>query len=145
MNKNVHDVTAQFIVEFTRGLYKTLAEKYGGDCTLNELRVMNQIIRCRLRGRTCSVTALHKVTGIPIPTVSRSVANLQSGGWLSSEQDPDDGRRRIVTLGARSLELASDSIDEMAQWFNDYREHGLPADTSGGCGCVKTQDHEYRW
>ncbi len=126
MNKKVHDVTAQVIVEFTRGLYKALAEKYGGDCTLNELRVMNQIIRCCLQGRSCSVTALHKVTGISKPTVSRSVAHLQSEGWLSDQPDPDDGRRRIISLGSRSLELASSDIDEMAQWFNDYREHGLP-------------------
>jgi len=125
MNKNVHDITAQVIVEFARGLYKTLAEKYGGDCTLNELRVMNQIIRCRLQGRTCTVTALHKVTGIPIPTVSRSVANLQSDGLLSEQQDPDDGRRRIVTLNPRALEMVSNNIEEMTEWFNDYREHGL--------------------
>ncbi len=100
MNKKVHDVTAQFIVEFTRGLYRLLAEKHGGECTLNELRVMNQIICCCLQGQTCCVTDLHKVTGIPIPTVSRSVANLQSNGWLSAQQDPDDGRKRIISLAA---------------------------------------------
>jgi len=87
MNEKVHDVTAQAVVEFTRNLFKTLAESYRGDCTLNGLRVMNQIIRCHLDGRTCSVTALHKVTGIPIPTVSRSVANFQRDGWLSDRPD----------------------------------------------------------
>ena len=125
MNKNVHDVTARVIVEFTRGLYKLLAEKHGGDCTLNELRVMNQIICCCLQGRTCCVTDLHKVTGIPIPTVSRSVAHLQSNGWLSEKQDPDDGRKRIITLNPCALEMVSSNIEEMAEWFNDYREHGL--------------------
>ena len=125
MNKNAHDVTVQVIVEFTRGLYKLLAEKHGGDCTLNELRVMNQIICCCLQGQTCCVTDLHKVTGIPIPTVSRSVAHLQSNGWLSEQQDPDDGRKRIVTLNPRALEMVSSNIEEMAEWFNDYREHGL--------------------
>ncbi len=120
-----HDVTAPAIVEFTRNLFKTLAEKYGGDCTLNELRVMNQIIRCSLDGRTCSVTALHKVTGIPIPTVSRSVANLQSNGWLSAQQDPNDGRKRIISLGPRSLQQTRSDITEAIQWINDFREHGL--------------------
>jgi len=49
------------MVEFTRVLFKALAEKYGGEGTLNELRVMNQIIRCRLQGRSCGVTAFHNV------------------------------------------------------------------------------------
>ncbi len=125
MNKNVHDVTPQAVVEFSRNLLRQLAEKYGGDRTLNELRVMNQIIRCSFKGLTCSVTDLHKVTGIPMPTVSRSVAHLQSNGLLSEQQDPDDGRRRIVTLSPCDLEMVSSNIEEMAEWFNDYREHGL--------------------
>ena len=126
MSNKPHDVTAQVLVEFTRILYRQLAEKYGGDRTLNELRVLNQIIICSLKGRTSNVTALHKVTGIPMPTVSRSVAHLQSEGWLSERQDPDDGRKRLICLGPRSLEITSNDIDERAQWFNDYRDHGLP-------------------
>ena len=86
MRNKPHNVTAQAVIEFTKNLYNTLAGKYRGDCTLNELRVMNQIIRCHFEGRTCSVTALQKVTGIPIPTVSRAVANLRSGGWLSERR-----------------------------------------------------------
>ncbi len=120
-----HDVTAKAVVEFTRNLCRTAAEKYGGESTLNELRVMNQIIRCHLEGMTCSVTALHKVTGIPIPTVSRSVAHLQSNGWLSDRRDPTDGRKRIISLGPRSREQACTDITEAIQWINDFREHGL--------------------
>ena len=127
MSKRPHDVTAQAVLEFSRNLLNDLAENYGGETTLNELRVMNQILRCSLYGRTCSVTALHKVTGIPIPTVSRSVANLQSNGWLSAQQDPDDGRKRIISLGPRSLEQTWDDINGRVQWLNDFREHGLPS------------------
>ncbi len=94
-------------------------------CTLNEVRVMNQIILCSLHGRTCSVTDLHKVTGIPMPTVSRAVANLHLGGWLSEQQDPNDGRRLIITLGPRSLQDTSDGINRAIRWINDFREHGL--------------------
>ena len=126
MNKP-HDVTAQAVIEFMRNLFKKLAEKYGGDCTLNELRVMNQIICCHIGGRDCSVTALHKVTGIPIPTVSRTVAHLQSDGWLSESRDPTDGRKRIISLGPRSLEQTCTGITEAIQWINDFREHGVPA------------------
>lgn len=126
MKEYAHDVTARAVVEFTRILYRDLAAKYGGDSTLNELRVMNQIILCSLEGRTCSVTALHKITGISMPTVSRSVAHLQGEGWLTERRHPDDGRKRIICLGPRSLEVTTSEIDELANWLNDCLKHGLP-------------------
>lgn len=104
-----------------------LAARYGGDSTLNELRVMNQIILCRLKGRTCSVTALHKVTGIPIPTVSRAVANLQRDGWLSERRDPSDGRKRIISVGPSFLEASCDEFDAAIRGIGDLRKRGLSA------------------
>jgi DNA-binding MarR family transcriptional regulator len=126
MIKKRDDVMAQAVIEFARNGLTILAEKYGGDCTLNEVRVMIQIIRCQLEGRTCSVTALHKVTGIPIPTVSRGVANLQRDGWLSEQQDPTDGRKRLISFGPRSIETTPGDIERSIQWINDFRKHGLP-------------------
>ncbi len=127
MSNKPYDVTIPAVVEFTRNLFRTLAERYGSAATLNELRVMNQIILCRLDGRSCSVTALHKVTGIPKPTVSRVVANLQDDGYLSDRRDPDDGRKRIISIGPGFLELVHDDIDGATRWINDFREHGRPA------------------
>ena len=117
---------AQAVIEFARNGLKILSEKYGGDCTLNEARVMVQIIHCHLDGRTCSVTGLHKATGIPIPTVSRAVANLQREGWLSERQDPSDGRKRIISFGPRSEESTPDDIGRSVQWIKDFRKNGLP-------------------
>ncbi len=125
MSNEPHDVTSQAVVGFTRSLYLLLAEKFGGDTTLNELRVLNQIILCHIKGRCCSVTALHKVTGIPIPTVSRAVAHLHHGGYLSEQPDPHDGRKRIISIDSRAFEQASGEIDDMIQWINDFREYGL--------------------
>ncbi len=122
---NPQEETAQAVVEFGRNLLRELSGKYGGDCTLNEVRVMCQIIGCSLKGRTCSVTALHKVTGIPIPTVSRAVANLQSDGWLSTQPHPDDGRKRVISLGPRSLAGMWEDIDGRAQWTTDFREYDV--------------------
>ncbi len=122
-----HDVTAPVVVEFMRNMFRMLAERYGGATTLNELRVMNQVILCHLDGQSCGVTALHKVTGIPIPTVSRAVANLQGDGYLSDRRHPDDGRKRIISLGPSFLELVHDDIDGAILWINDFREHGRPA------------------
>ena len=39
-----HDVTAQAVVEFTRNVFKTVAEKYGGGCTLNEVSVRKTVL-----------------------------------------------------------------------------------------------------
>ena len=125
MPNKPHDVTVPAVVEFTQNLLRTLAEKHGGDRTLNELRVMNQIIRCNLDGRTCSVTALHKMTGIPIPTVSRAVGNLRQYGWLSQRQDPTDGRKHIISLAPRSLKKTRKDLDRATRWINDIRDHDL--------------------
>jgi len=125
MSNKTHDVTPQAVVEFTRNGLKILSEKYGGDCTLNEARVMIQIIHCHLKGRPCSVTGLHKATGIPVPTVSRSVANLQSDGWLSEQRDPTDGRKRLISFGPRSLENTPDDIERSIRWIKNFFEHGL--------------------
>jgi DNA-binding MarR family transcriptional regulator len=121
-----HEMSAQAIAQFNRRVFRRLAEKYGGECTLNEVRVMNQIICCHLEGRTCSVTALHEETGIPIPTVSRCVAKLHAEGWLSERQDPADGRKRIISLGLRSLNETLDDIRGSMRWWGDFRSHGVP-------------------
>jgi len=117
---------AQAGIVFARNGLQILSEKYGGDCTLNEVRVMVQIIHCHLDGRRCSVTGLHKATGIPMPTVSRAVTNLQREGWLTERQDPTDGRKRIISFGPRSEESTPDDIKRSIQWIKDFRKNGLP-------------------
>jgi DNA-binding MarR family transcriptional regulator len=72
------------------------------------------------------VTSLHKLTGIPIPTVSRSIAKLHADGWLSEKPDPDDGRKRIISLGPRSLNETLDGVSRSVRWLNNLRNHGLP-------------------
>lgn len=126
MKDSTDDLIAQAVVEFARNGLRIFSDKYGGDCTLNEARVMIQIIHCHLDGRTCSVTGLHRATGIPIPTVSRAVANLQGDGWLTESRDPDDGRKRIISFGPRSLEKTPNDIQKSVQWVKDFRKHGLP-------------------
>jgi len=121
MSKKPHALTDLAVMEFSRKLFRSVAETYGGDTTLNELRVMNQIVVCHLKGRTCHVTALHKVTGISIPTVSRSVAHLQRGGWLSEQEDPNDGRKRLISLGPRALDRIYDDIRGDIEWLKEFR------------------------
>lgn len=125
MSKTQDELMAKAVVEFAQNGLKIISDKYGGDCTINEVRVMIQMIHCHLRGRTCSVTGLHKATGIPIPTVSRSVANLQREGWLSDCRDPDDGRKRIISFGPRSMESTPEDLQESVQWVKDFRKRGV--------------------
>ena len=126
MSNTPHEVTAPVVVEFAKILFRMMGEKYGGACTLNELRVMNQVVLCHIKGRTCSVTAFHKATGIPKSTVSRTVCNLQREGWLSDRRDITDGRKRIISPGQRSLDQTPEDINKSIQWINDFRNHGLP-------------------
>ena len=125
MSKTQDELMAQAVVEFAQNGLRIISDKYGGDCTINEVRVMVQMIHCHLRGRTCSVTGLHNATGIPIPTVSRSVANLQREGWLSDCRDPDDGRKRIISFGPRSMESTPEDLQESVQWVKDFRKRGV--------------------
>ncbi len=125
MVDSIHDVTPQAVIQFTRDLFISLVGNFGSDCTLNELRVINQITRCSLEGRTCSVTALHKITGIPLSSVSRAVTKFQNKRWLSETRDPADGRKRIISLEPRSLEKTRDDIDRSIGWINNFRENGL--------------------
>ncbi len=126
MSNNPHEVTAHVVVEFAKNLFRMLGEKYGGATTLNELRVINQVILCHIKGRSCSVTGLHKETGIPISTVSRTVCNLQGEGWISDRRDRTDGRKRIISPGHRSLDQTPEDIRKSVQWMNDFFELGLP-------------------
>jgi DNA-binding MarR family transcriptional regulator len=126
MSNNPHEITGQAVLKFSRMLFRSVAEKYGGATTLNELRIMNQIVVSHFTGQICYVTTLHGVTGIPIPTVSRSVAHLRSQGWLSEQPDPDDGRKRLISLGPRSLDRIYNDIDGDVEWFKEFLECDLP-------------------
>lgn len=119
-----YDLTALPAVSFMRLALTQMAKKYGGECTLNEVRILNEVIFSKLSGRSCSVSALHQSTGIPTSTVSRIVTNFESDGWLSERRDPTDGRKRIVSLGHRSFERTFDDINESTQGFKDLLEFG---------------------
>ena len=78
------------------------AEKYHGDTTLNEMRVMNKMVYFEFRGRTSTVTQLSSALGIPKSTVSRSVKSLRDSGWITEIPDPSDRRIRTLLLSDAS-------------------------------------------
>ena len=129
------EFTREDVVEFIRKALKNLAEVRAGETTVNELRVVNQLIICHLHGGNCTVTSLHQRTEIPMPTVSRIVAQLQGRGWLYDEQDPDDGRRRIIRLKPGALHTMTIDFEGLAEWLNEKAESkSASAGEASGCG-----------
>ena len=129
------EFTREDVVEFIRKALKNLAEVRAGETTVNELRVVNQLIICHLHGGNCTVTSLHQQTNIPMPTVSRIIAELQCKGWLYAEQDPEDGRRHIIKLKPGALETMTIDFDALAEWLNTVGESGVPKPECLSC-CI---------
>ena len=127
------------VVELIRMALNSLVEVRAGETTVNELRIVNQLVICHLHGRNCTVTSLHKQTKIPMPTVSRIVAQLQCKGWVRDVQDPDDGRRRIITLKPGALETMTIDLDGLAEWLNAFVKNE-PATAGEHCDCAGAPD-----
>jgi DNA-binding MarR family transcriptional regulator len=87
------------MAEWIAVLFDHIIEKYGGETTLNEFRVMNQITLCYLRGISpCSFSCLAANTPVKRSTISRVVTRLVERGYLREETDQWDRRRRQIYL-----------------------------------------------
>ena len=113
------NITEKTIAEFSRRLLERVAKKYGGDCTVNELRVMNAAYCFSYNENQCTPTLLAQATGIPKSTVSRSLASLIEKGWLTDEQDPEDRRRRIIRLSERCLQSQPTDFGDSVGWLQE--------------------------
>ena len=127
------EFTREAVVFFIRQLLEELVRVRAGETTVNELRVVNQMIICHLHGGSCTVTGLHRQTNIPMPTVSRIVTQLQFKGWVCDEQDPDDGRKRIIRLKPEAFDTMTIDFEAMAEWLNSFgkRREPVVSETSG--------------
>ncbi len=98
-------------------LLERMANKFGGDCTLNELRVMNAVSVHSFSDGACSPTMLSRDTGIPKSTVSRSLASLVSKGWLIEQKDTKDRRRRIIELSDTAKQQRTEDLQAIFDWI----------------------------
>ena len=72
---------------------------------------------------------LAEAVGLDVSTVSRQMGPLVSGGLITKEPDPHDGRASFLSLSARGaavLEAVSDArrqalADALAEWSDDER------------------------
>ena len=103
--------TSLAIVEYGAELTRLFSEKYGGQMTINQLRVIHSVLSCLYRNGPdypCTVKWLHQETSIPLATISRAVAGLVDTGWVADEPNPEDGRSRIIKLGPKSDRTPAD-------------------------------------
>ncbi len=85
------------MAEWVAVLFDLIIQKYGGETTLNEFRVMNQITICHLRGSSpCSFSCLVSRTPVMRSTISYIVSRLVKRGYIREEIDPWDHRRRLI-------------------------------------------------
>jgi DNA-binding MarR family transcriptional regulator len=134
MSTDRREFTREVVAEFIRQILNNLSQVRAGETTVNELRIINQLVNCFMHGHHCTVTSLHRRTRIPLPTVSRIVAQLHGKGWIFDEQDPYDGRKRIIRLRPEAMETMALDFTALADWLNEYSERGLPDEQEiSGC------------
>lgn len=95
MTSAVSNYNAQYL--------RILSNEYGGDSTINEVRVINSIVRAYFCGRDVGVSDIADESGISKSTVSRAVSKLERQGLVYSEVSCDDGRRRYVRLSRKLI------------------------------------------
>lgn len=69
-----------------------------GTTTLNELRIIAEIVTKTALGEEISVTSLSKTLGMPLSTISTHVTDMISKGWIGEEINPEDRRKRFLTM-----------------------------------------------
>ncbi len=91
--------TAQEIQAFIGLFLGTLAKHFGGETTLNHLRIGSYIGLMSLYvGDATSNKDIAETLGISRPTVSRVVHELIEQKWVRERPHPEDGRRRLIEI-----------------------------------------------
>lgn len=114
-------ITPLAVLEYGAELTRLFSEKYGGQTTVNQLRVLHSVLICTYRNGPacpCTVKWIHEDTGIPLSTISRALTYLVETGWIADEPNPQDGRSRIVKLGPKSDRTPAD-LKFLGKWMLD--------------------------
>ena len=96
-----------------------------GIASVKELRVMHMVFRSWRRDASCTVTEIAKETGISKTTVSRAVTTLMTNGLLREEQDPEDGRKRMLRPTAHGKKTLADVNAWLGVWAERLRQLAL--------------------
>jgi len=91
--------TAHEIHAFIGLFLATLAKHFGGETTLNHLRIGSYIgLKSLYVGDATSNKDIAEALGISRPTVSRIVHEFIEQKWVRERPHPEDGRRRIIEI-----------------------------------------------
>jgi DNA-binding MarR family transcriptional regulator len=89
----------RLVMEFTADVLSLLSRHFGGDTTLNHLRIGNYIgIQTLFYGRPTTNKEIANATGISPSTVSRTVTEFIAHGYVREQSHEDDGRIHLVTI-----------------------------------------------
>ncbi len=113
-------ITKELVADLFVMLYTKQAAKYGGETTLNELRVIAACYQAFTHERSASITTLSEELNIPTSTVHRAVTNLMSKGWIVDKPDLSDGRKRIISLSEQGVSGGLWRV--IADWIEGYPE-----------------------
>ena len=116
------EITERTITHFTSKFFALMDEKYGGEISINALRIMNRVYSETAAGRHTTHGELVEFTGIGKSTVSRTVASLIESGWLQDERDPSDRRRWAITIGPTARKRRSSDWQRCIDWINESSE-----------------------
>lgn len=93
--------TSRELYIFKSELLELLAEHFGGQNTLNHLRVGNFIGRVtHFERRPTTNAEISRVLKLSRPTVSRIVGDFTRAGWVTEIPDPNDGRKRLLVIAS---------------------------------------------
>ena len=109
------DQRVKDMVGYNAAYLNMISGKYGGDSTLNEIRVMNFVLRANLAGKDVGVSCVSRVLGIPKSTVSRAVLKFRANGWLEEVTSNSDGRRRNLRLTRKVVDRFQSELDVLQQ------------------------------
>jgi DNA-binding MarR family transcriptional regulator len=91
--------TAQEIQAFIGLFLGTLAKHFGGETTLNHLRIGSYIgLKSIYEGDATSNKEIAETLGISRPTVSRIVHEFIAQKWVRERPHPEDGRKRLIEI-----------------------------------------------
>ena len=96
---SAESATTRYLHQFVGQLLTMLGADFGGDTTINHLRIGNFIgLKSQHMGEATSNAEIAEALGISRPTVSRIVADFLASGWICDEPHPSDGRKRLLTI-----------------------------------------------
>lgn len=110
--------------EFVYRSMNLLAEFYGGETTLNQIRVAQYVNwQSTCLGHPTMHQEICAALDMPASTVTRAIAKFIDLGWLIEKTDPNDGRKRINLINL--INLDNPKMDGSL----DYRLLQLAAET----------------